>query len=82
MPEVRRKSFRHRAGYLCENSQREAKSCKFKIGKTILEQPIDAAQAQKILAERQERFTRQIHFQSRQAVPGVSGDGRERQDHL
>ena len=38
------------AGYICENSQLEAKSCKFKIGKTILEQPIDAAQATKILA--------------------------------
>jgi DNA topoisomerase-3 len=39
------------AGYLCENSQLEAKACKFKIGKTILEQPIEPAQAQKILAE-------------------------------
>lgn len=38
------------AGYLCENSQLEAKSCKFKIGKTILEQPIEPAQAEKILA--------------------------------
>ncbi|HMP82241.1 MAG TPA: DNA topoisomerase III [Verrucomicrobiota bacterium] len=39
------------AGYMCENSQREAKRCTFKpIGKTILEQPIDAAQATKILA--------------------------------
>ena len=37
-------------GYLCENSQLEAKSCKFNIGKTILEQPIEPAQAQKILA--------------------------------
>ena len=37
------------AGYICENSQLEAKSCKFKIGKTILEQPIEAAQAAKIL---------------------------------
>jgi DNA-directed RNA polymerase subunit RPC12/RpoP len=39
------------AGYVCENSQREAKPCKFSIKKTILEQPIDAAQATKILAE-------------------------------
>lgn len=37
------------AGYICENSQLEAKSCKFKIGKVILEQPIEAAQAVKIL---------------------------------
>jgi DNA topoisomerase-3 len=40
------------AGYVCENSQREAKRCTFKpIGKTILEQPIDAMQAAKILKD-------------------------------
>lgn len=38
-------------GYLCEKSQLEAKACKFKIGKMILEQPIELPQAQKILAE-------------------------------
>ena len=38
-------------GYLCEKSQLDAKACKFKIGKIILEQPIELAQAQKILAE-------------------------------
>jgi DNA topoisomerase-3 len=38
-------------GYLCEKSQLDTKACKFKIGKTILEQPIELAQAQKILAE-------------------------------
>lgn len=37
------------AGYLCEKSQAETKRCTFKIGKTILEQPIEAAQAAKIL---------------------------------
>lgn len=37
------------AGYVCENSQRETKPCKFSIKKTILEQPIERAQAQKIL---------------------------------
>jgi DNA topoisomerase-3 len=39
------------AGYVCENSQRETKPCKFSIKKTILEQPIDAAQAAKILKD-------------------------------
>ncbi|MEY4918517.1 MAG: hypothetical protein RL616_2430, partial [Verrucomicrobiota bacterium] len=39
-------------GFVCENSQLEAKSCKFKIGKTILEQPIDAVQAAKILKDK------------------------------
>jgi DNA topoisomerase-3 len=49
-PKCGGKVFDTEAGYICENSQLEAKSCKFKIGKTILEQPIEAAQAQKILA--------------------------------
>jgi DNA topoisomerase-3 len=45
--------FDTEAGYICENSQREAKRCTFKpIGKTILEQPIDAAQAAKILKDK------------------------------
>jgi DNA topoisomerase III len=38
-------------GYLCEKSQTDVKPCKFKIGKTILEQPIELPQARKILAE-------------------------------
>ena len=49
-PKCGGKVFDTEAGYLCENSQLEAKSCKFKIGKIILEQPIEPAQAQKILA--------------------------------
>jgi DNA topoisomerase-3 len=39
------------AGFICENSQRDAKSCKFKISKEIGQQPIDAVQAQKLLTE-------------------------------
>jgi DNA topoisomerase-3 len=38
-------------GYICEKSQLDAKACKFKIGKVILEQPVELPQAQKILAE-------------------------------
>jgi len=38
------------AAYLCEKSQAESKPCRFKIGKSILEQPIEPAQAQKILS--------------------------------
>jgi len=38
-------------GYLCEKSQLDERACKFKIGKEILQQPIELAQAQKILAE-------------------------------
>jgi DNA topoisomerase III len=50
-PKCGGKIFDTEQGYLCENSQRDAKACKFKIGKTILEQPIELAQAQKILAD-------------------------------
>jgi hypothetical protein len=51
-PKCGGKVFDTEQGYICENSQREPKRCTFKsIGKTILEQPIDATQAKKILAE-------------------------------
>jgi DNA topoisomerase-3 len=49
-PKCGGKVFDTEAGYLCERSQAESKSCKFKISKVILEQPIEPAQAQKILA--------------------------------
>ena len=35
--------------YLCERSQAEKKRCTFKISREILQQPIDKAQAQKLL---------------------------------
>jgi DNA topoisomerase-3 len=37
--------------YLCEKSQADKKPCKFKISKTILQQPIAREQATKLLAE-------------------------------
>jgi len=43
--------FDTEAGYLCEKSQADKRPCKFKISKTILQQPIDRAQAAKILTE-------------------------------
>lgn len=45
------KVFEGPTDYLCEKSQAETKPCKFKIGKTILQQPVDVAQAQKLLTE-------------------------------
>jgi DNA topoisomerase-3 len=48
-PKCKGKVFDTEAGYLCERSQAETKPCKFNIKKVILEQPIDAAQAAKIL---------------------------------
>ena len=50
-PKCSGKVFDTETGYICENSQRETKRCTFKtISKVILEQPIEPAQAQKILA--------------------------------
>lgn len=49
-PKCGGKVFDTEAGYICENSQQQAKPCKFSIKKVILEQPIDATQAGKILA--------------------------------
>jgi DNA topoisomerase-3 len=42
--------FDTETGYICERSQMETKPCRFSINKTILEQPVDAVQARKILA--------------------------------
>jgi DNA topoisomerase-3 len=42
--------FEGPAAFLCEKSQAEKKPCKFKIGKEICQQPIEKAQAAKLLA--------------------------------
>jgi DNA topoisomerase-3 len=36
--------------YLCENTQRDTRPCKFKFGRTILQQPVDREQAAKLLS--------------------------------
>lgn len=38
-------------GYLCEKSQLDARACKFKISREIAQQPIEPAQAQKLLKD-------------------------------
>jgi DNA topoisomerase-3 len=43
--------FESAKDYLCEKSQAERKPCKFKTGKVILDQPVNRAQAAKLLAE-------------------------------
>jgi DNA topoisomerase-3 len=43
--------FESETNYLCENSQREKKPCKWKSGKVILEQAVDRAQVGKLLNE-------------------------------
>ena len=43
--------FEGGAAYVCEQSQADKRPCKFKINKVILQQPIDRAQAARLLAE-------------------------------
>ena len=49
-PKCGGKIFNTEAGYLCEKSQADGKPCRFKINREILQQPIEPAQAQKLLA--------------------------------
>jgi DNA topoisomerase-3 len=51
-PKCGGKVFDTEAGYLCEKSQADTKPCRFKINKEILQQPIEPAQAQKLLVAR------------------------------
>jgi len=44
--------FETEESYICENSQSDKKACKFKIGKQILQRPIERDQAQKLLTTR------------------------------
>ncbi len=50
-PKCGGKVFDAPSAYICERSQAESRACKFKIGKTILEQPVEPAQAVKILTD-------------------------------
>lgn len=49
-PKCGGKVFETRTHYVCEKSQAEKKPCKFRSGKTILQQPIDRAQMAKLLS--------------------------------
>jgi DNA topoisomerase-3 len=48
-PKCGGKVFDTETGYLCERSQADKRPCKFKINRQILQQPIEATQAQKLL---------------------------------
>jgi DNA topoisomerase-3 len=50
-PKCGGKVFEGPTSYICENSQSDKRACKFKINKEILQQPIDRAQAGKLLAD-------------------------------
>jgi DNA topoisomerase-3 len=49
-PKCGGKVFEAPDSYVCEKSQSDKKPCKFKLSKVILQQPIERAQAQKLLA--------------------------------
>jgi DNA topoisomerase-3 len=51
-PKCGGKIFDTEAGYICEKSQVEAKPCRFKINREILQQPIEPEQARKLLSAR------------------------------
>ena len=77
MSDVRQEGVR-RAGELssARQSQVDAKPCKFKVEKTILEQPIDREQVPRLLAKGKTDLFEQVHFlQDRPAVRRLSGDG-------
>jgi DNA topoisomerase III len=50
-PKCEGKVFETESAYLCEKTQAEKRPCKFKVGKTILQQPIEPAQASKLLVD-------------------------------
>jgi len=43
--------YEHGSGYTCENSLGAERSCDFRVGRIILQQPIERTQLQKLLAE-------------------------------
>jgi DNA topoisomerase-3 len=50
-PKCGGKVFEGPTSYICEKSQEEKRPCKFKINKVIAQQPIDRAQAAKLIAD-------------------------------
>lgn len=52
--------FETDSAYLCEKSQADQKPCRFKINKVILQQPIDRAQAARLLAEHRSELLKEF----------------------
>ena len=50
-PICRGRVFEAPENFLCENSQRDAKPCKFKSGRVVLDQPVDREQMVKLLRD-------------------------------
>jgi DNA topoisomerase-3 len=59
-PKCGGKVFETEGAYLCEKSQADKKPCKFKITKVILDQPIDRAQATRLLTENKSELLKQF----------------------
>ena len=59
-PKCGGKVFETESAYVCEKSQADKKPCKFKINKAILQQPIDRAQAAKLIKEGRTELLKQF----------------------
>jgi DNA topoisomerase-3 len=59
--------FETESAYLCERSQADKRACKVKIGKLILQQPIEREQALKLLEKRKTDLLTQ--FISKKGTP-------------
>jgi DNA topoisomerase-3 len=59
-PKCGGKVFETESAYVCEKSQADKKPCKFKINKAILQQPIDRAQAVKLIKEGRTELLKQF----------------------
>jgi DNA topoisomerase-3 len=65
-PKCRARVFEYGAVYVCEKAVGAARSCDFRSGKMILQQPVERAQMQKLLATgRTDLFTRFISRKGR-----------------
>ncbi len=62
-PQCGGRVFEAPAAYLCERSQADKRPCKFKMSKVILQQPIDRAQATRLLTDHKTDLL--AHFVSR-----------------
>jgi DNA topoisomerase-3 len=51
-PKCRKRVFEVEDAYVCEQAQADTRPCKFKINKIVLQQPINRAQATRLLKER------------------------------
>jgi DNA topoisomerase-3 len=65
-PKCKSRVFEHGVAYLCEKAVGPERSCDFRSGKMILQQPVERAQMQKLLATgRTDLFTRFISKKGR-----------------